>query len=104
MRLAVAELQQKGKRLGAGVGLFGGAGVLAFYGGAAVLAAAILALSLVLSPWLAALLVGVVVLLVAGVMALVGKKQVNNAAPPVPERTVQNVKADIQAAKEGMHR
>lgn len=49
MRLAVAELQQKGKRLGVGVGvgagLVGGAGVLAFYGGAALVVALILGLA-----------------------------------------------------------
>ena len=39
MRLVAAELQQKGKRLGVGAGLFGGAGILAFYGGAVLVAA-----------------------------------------------------------------
>lgn len=39
MRLAAAELQQKGKRLGVGAGLFGGVGVLTFYGGAVLVAA-----------------------------------------------------------------
>jgi membrane protein len=104
MRLAAAELQQKGKRIGVGAGLFGGASVLAFYGGLALLAGAILALSLVVVPWLAAILVGVAVLLVAAVLALVGKGQVQRATPPLPEATVRNVKADIQAAKEGMQR
>src|ERR671916_752550 len=73
IRLAAAELQQKGKRLGVGAGLFGGAGVLALYGGAALVAALILGLATFLVPWLAALIVAVVVLGVAG------------APPPVRE-------------------
>ena len=104
MRLAAAELQQKGKRLGVGAGLFGGAGVLAFYGGAALVAALILALATVLVPWLAALIVAVVVLGVAGGLALVGKKQAQRAGPLVPEETAASVKTDIQTIKEGMHR
>ncbi|MQA63711.1 MAG: phage holin family protein [Actinophytocola sp.] len=104
MRLAVAELQQKGKRGGVGTGLFGAAGVLAFYGGAALVATVILALATVIAPWLAALLVGIGVLLVAGVVALVGKKQFGAATPPVPEQTVNSVKADVNAVKEGLHR
>lgn len=104
MRLAVAELQRKGKRGGVGTGLFGAAGVLAFYGGAALVACVILALAAVIAPWLAALLVGIGVLLVAAVVALVGKKQFDAATPPVPEQTMSSVKADVNAVKEGLHR
>ena len=81
MRLAAAELQRKGKRLGAGAGLLSGAGVLAFYGGAALVAALILGLATLLVPWLAALIVGVAVLGMADVLALVGKKQVQRVSP-----------------------
>jgi membrane protein len=104
MRLAAAELRQKGTRLGAGAGLAGVAGVLAFYGGGALVACVVLALALVLAPWLAALLVGAVVLAAAGVLALAGKKQVEAAAPPVPENTVSSVKKDVDTVKEGLHR
>lgn len=104
MRLAATELQRKGKRLGVGAGLLSGAGVLAFYGGAALVAALILGLATVLMPWLAALIVGVAVLGVAGVFAVVGKKQVQRAAPLVPEETTASVKVDINTIKEGMHR
>jgi membrane protein len=103
MRLAAVELQQKGKRLGVGAGLFGGAGVLAAYGVGVLIACAVLALSLVLAPWLAALIVGVVVLAVAGVSALVGRSQVKQATPPVPQAAAGSVKKDIEAVKEGLH-
>jgi len=104
MRLAAAELQQKGKRLGVGAGLLGGAGVLAFYGGAALVAALILGLATLLVPWLAALIVGVAVLGVAGGLALVGKKQAQRAGSLVPAEAAASVKADINTIKEGMHR
>jgi len=104
MRLAVVELQQKGKRLGIGAGLLGGAGVLAFYGGAALVTALILGLATQIVAWLAALIVGVAVLGVAGVLAVVGKKKVQRAGPLVPEESTASVKADINTIKEGMHR
>jgi uncharacterized membrane protein YqjE len=99
MRLAQAELTQKGKRAGLGIGMFGTAGLLAFFGVAGLLTAAVLALDLVLSAWLAALIVALVLLAAAGVVALLGKKQVEQATPPVPERAVEGVKADIATIK-----
>ncbi|WP_280329018.1 phage holin family protein [Nocardia wallacei] len=104
MRLAVAELQQKGKRTGVGAGLFGVAAVLAFYGGAALVACVVLALASALAGWLAALLVGVALLLVAGVTALIGVKQVRAATPPVPQEAVSGVQTDIETVKEGLRR
>lgn len=102
LRLAQAELSEKGKHAGVGIGMFGGAGVLALYGIAGLLTTAVIALDLVLPLWLAALLVSVVVLVVAGVAALLGKKQVTQATPPAPERAIAGVKQDVKAVK-GQH-
>lgn len=102
MALARAELTQSAKKAGTGAGLFGGAGLVALYGVAALVATAIISLDLVMPLWLAALVVGVVLLAVAGLLALVGKKQVSEAAPPA-ERTVHNVKADIDTVRGGNH-
>jgi membrane protein len=104
MRLAARELGEKGKRAGIGAGLFGGAGLSAVFGVAALITSAILALSLVLAPWLAALLVGLVLLVIAGAVSMAGKKQIDAATPPVPEEAAKNVKSDIAAVKEGLHR
>ncbi|MGB2569031.1 phage holin family protein [Micromonospora citrea] len=95
LALARAELTQKGKHAGIGIGLFGGGGALALYGLGALVATAILLLDLVLPAWAAALIVAVVLFLIAGVFALVGKKQVSRAVPPVPESTVRSVRADV---------
>jgi hypothetical protein len=103
-RLAQAEVTQKAKRLGVGAGLFGGAGLFAFFGLAVLIAAAVLALALVLPGWLAALIVAVVLLAVAGVLALVGKKDVEKGAPPVPTEAIASTKADIQTVKESARR
>ena len=103
-RLAQVEVTQKAKRLGIGAGLFGGAGLFAFFGLAALITTAILVLDLFLPAWLAALIVGVVVLAIAGVAALIGKKKVSEAAPAVPERTVASVKEDVAEIKESIKR
>ena len=99
IRLAQAELAQKGKRAGIGIGMFSGAGLLAFFGLGTLVATAVLALSLVLDGWLAALIVAVVLFAIAGVLALLGKNQVQQATPVVPERAVGGVKEDIATVK-----
>ena len=102
LKLAQTELSEKGKRAGVGVGMFGAAGILALYGVAALLAAAIIGLAAALPAWLAALLVGVVLLLVGGVLALVGRGQVKRAVPPAPTEAVRNVKADLDTISEAV--
>ena len=104
IQLAQNEIGAKVKTAGVGVGAFGGAGVLALYGLGVLIAAAVLALALVLPAWLAALIVGVVVLAIAGVAALIGKKKVEEAAPAMPERTVASVKEDVAEIKESIQR
>jgi Putative Actinobacterial Holin-X, holin superfamily III len=103
-RLAQAEVTQKAKRLGTGAGLFGGAGLFAFLGLAVLVAAAVLALALVLPGWLAALVVAVVLLAVAGVLALVGKRDVQKGTPPVPTEAIASTRTDIQTVKESARR
>ncbi|MBQ1073832.1 phage holin family protein [Micromonospora sp. C31] len=95
LALARAELTEKGKHAGIGIGLFGGGGALALYGLGALVATAILLLDLVLPAWAAALIVAVVLFAMAGILALVGKKQVSQAVPPVPEAAVRSVRADV---------
>jgi membrane protein len=99
MRLATVELQQKGKKAGIGAGMFGGAGVVALYGVGALIAAAILGIATFLEPWIAAVIVGVVLLAVAGILALTGKKQVEQAGPPVPEEAVESAKRDVEEVR-----
>ena len=99
VELAKAELAVKGKQAGIGAGMFGGAGLFGFFAFAAVTTCAILALATAVAPWLAALIVAVVYGVVAGVLALAGKGRVQKAGPPVPEQTVETVKADVDSVK-----
>lgn len=103
LRLAQLEMSAKAKRAGIGAGLFGVAGIVALFGTGALVATAILALALVLDAWLAALIVGVVLLAVAGIAAMLGRREVSEATPPVPEQTLESVRRDVEAAK-GAHR
>jgi fatty acid desaturase len=99
LELLKLELRDKGKRAGLGAGLFGGAGVFGLFALGALTAAAIAALATAMATWLAALIVAVVWAAVAGVMALVGKKEIDQALPPVPEDSVDSVKEDVQWTK-----
>jgi uncharacterized membrane protein YqjE len=108
LKLAQAELAEKGKRAGIGIGMFGTAGVVALYGLGCLFAAAIIGLATVLPAWLSALIVAVALFVVAGLLALVGRGQVKRIGSPAPTETVQNVKADIgtitEAVKDGRQR
>lgn len=101
IRLAQAELAEKGKRAGIGVGLFSAAGLFALYGLAALIATAIVLLDLALPLWAAALIVTVVLFAIAAVAGLTGKKQVTQATPPAPEKAIAGVKEDVATIKGG---
>lgn len=104
LELARAELATKGKRAGVGAGLAGAGGVVALFGVGALVAAAVAGLATVLDVWLAALVVGVLLLVVAGVLALSGRAQLRRAVPPVPEQAVEGVGRDVDAVKEAVRR
>jgi hypothetical protein len=99
VELAKAELQAKGKRAGLGAGMFGGAGLFGLYALGALTAAGVLGLSKAVAAWLAALIVGGALALIAGLLALVGRQEVQQATPPVPEQATESVKEDVQWAK-----
>ncbi|MFY9808532.1 MAG: phage holin family protein [Pseudonocardiaceae bacterium] len=99
LRLAQTELEHEGKRIGIGAGLAGAGGLIALYGLGALVAATIAALALVLPVWAAALIVGGVVLSLAGVLALIGIGQLKRAGPPMPEQAMASTKRDIEAVK-----
>ena len=99
MRLAQAELTEKGRHASKGAGMFGGAGAIALYGVGALIAAAILGLATVLEPWIAAAAVGVGLLLIAGILALTGKKEIEEATPPKPELAIESVQRDVDTVK-----
>jgi uncharacterized membrane protein YqjE len=104
LRLAQAEMKEKGKHYGKGGGMFGGAGVVGFLMLQALVATAIAALAVPLPVWAAALIMTAVLGVIAGVLALSGKKQVRQAESPTPQQTIENVKADVAEIKGSAHR
>lgn len=104
VKLASAEVKGKVKPLGTGIGLFAGAAFVGIAGLQVLIVTAILALALALPAWLAALIIGVVLLILAGILALVGKKLVSRGTPPVPTETIESVKRDIATIKGAAHR
>ncbi|MEV4313587.1 phage holin family protein [Actinocrispum sp. NPDC049592] len=104
IKLAVLEMRTKGKKMGIGAGALGVAGVLGLLGGGTLVAAAVLAIALVMPAWLAALLVGGALVILAGLTGLVGKSQITKAVPPVPEEAVAGVREDIQAIQRGVRK
>jgi uncharacterized membrane protein YqjE len=99
IRLAQAEMTEKGKRAGLGIGMFSVAGLLSFLGLCCLITTAILALAHALPNWLSALIVAVVLLVGAGIAALVGKKEVREATPPAPQQAIEGVKEDLAVMK-----
>jgi hypothetical protein len=97
--LAKAEMAQKGKQAGLGVGIFGGAGIVAFLALVALTVCFVAALATGMKVWLAALIVAVVYAAIAGALAFVGRSRVKEAPPPVPEQTVETVKEDVEWLK-----
>lgn len=104
MKLAQVELKEKGKKAGIGIGMFGAGGLAAFFGVGVLLAAIVLALSTFMAAWLGALIVAAVLLAVAGVFALMGKKKIEEATPPAPEQAVGSVKRDVETVKRSARR
>jgi len=99
LELLKAELRTKGRQAGVGAGLFGGAGIFGLLALGALTAAVIAVLDTAMATWLAALIVAVVWAAVARGMAMRGKKEIDQALPPVPEDRVESVKEDVQFTK-----
>ena len=97
--LARAEMQEKGKQAGLGIGLMGGGTIVALGAFGALTAFLILLLAETMSGWVAALLVGLAYAAIAAGLLLMGKNKVSEATPPVPEQTIETVKEDVQWAK-----
>ena len=100
VELAKAELRDKGKRAGLGAGMFGGAGALGLYALGALTAAIIAGIAEALPVWASALIVAALYGAIAGILALRGRKKVQQATPPLPEETVQSVKEDVRYTKQ----
>ena len=99
IELARAEMTVKAKRAGVGLGELGSGGIAALFALGALTTCVIAALALVMPLWAAALIVAAVYGVIAAMLVVVGRRQLQEATPPVPERTQQTIKEDIEWAR-----
>jgi hypothetical protein len=99
IELAKAEMTQKGRTAALGVGMFGGAGIVALCAAGALTANLVLVFSLFLPEWAAALIVGAALAAIAYLLVRQGKERVADAGKPIPEQTIETVKEDVEWAK-----
>jgi len=99
IELAKAEMAQKGRTAAPGIGMLGGAGIVALCAAGALTACAVLVFSIFLPEWAAALIVGAVLAAVAVVLVRQGKERVADAGKPIPEQTIETVKEDVEWTK-----
>ncbi len=97
--LARAEMEQKARRAGRGLGLIGVGGVVALAAVGAFTATLIMLLDQWMDGWLAGLIVTIAFALIAALLGIRGKENVSEATPPIPEQTIESVKEDVQWAK-----
>ena len=99
VNLAKTEVTQKATRAGKDVGMIAAGGAVAYIGLMAIVAAVALLLAHFMSPWIAALITGLAVSVIGGLLAMqgvAGLKRIN----PVPQNTVETLKEDAQWLKE----
>lgn len=99
IELAKTEMTDKAKQLGAGAGLLGAAALFGFFAFAALTTLLIALLATGMKTWIAAGIVMVAYLVIAGIAAVLGKGRIAKATPPVPEETIETVKEDVEWAK-----
>jgi uncharacterized membrane protein YqjE len=99
LELAKAEMREKGRKAGPGIGMWGAAGVVSLAALGALTAFFILALDGALPNWAAALIVGAVYGGIAAVLYVRGKQRVDEAGSPAPEQTIETLKEDVEWAK-----
>lgn len=96
---ARAEMGEKVKSAGVGAGMLSGSALAALFTLASLTALVIVAFSLTLPLWASMLIVTALWAVATAILGLLGKKRVEDAVPFVPERTIANVKEDVQWAR-----
>jgi hypothetical protein len=99
IELARVEMTAEAKRAGIGLGELGGAGVVALFSLGALTTCFIAALALAVPLWAAALIVAVIYGAIAGVVTLIGRRQLARGLRPIPQRTAQTIKENVEWAK-----
>jgi ABC-type multidrug transport system fused ATPase/permease subunit len=102
VQLAKSELVPAAKNAGIGAGMFGAAGYFAICALSILYFAAAFGLATVMPTWLAFLIVGVVLLVIAAVLGLIGLTLVRKVK--APQRTIASANATIAELKAAVQR
>jgi hypothetical protein len=100
VELAKAEMAEKGKKAGVGVGAAAAAGIAGLLALGAFTAFLIIMLDEVMPTWAAALCVTALWVLVAVPLALYARTKIQEVGTPVPEKTLESVKEDVAWLKD----
>jgi hypothetical protein len=101
LRLAVTEMKRKLVALGAGIGLTFAAAIVGFFAFTFALAAGTAALALVLSVWLALLVVAGALFVLTGVLAALGIGMLRKGAKPIPEQAIEEAQMTRETLQDG---
>jgi hypothetical protein len=96
VELAKSEMAEKAKTAGTGVALLTAAGLAGLMALGILSAFLILALDGVMPNWAAALCVAAIWAVAGFVLAVYGRKKINEMGSPVPSRTIEEVKEDVE--------
>jgi hypothetical protein len=99
VELAKVEMTQKAKTAGAGVALLIASGVAGLLALGALSSFLILALDGVMPNWAAALCVAAIWMVAGGILALFGRRKIDEIGTAVPSRTIEAVKEDVEWLK-----
>ena len=97
--LAKVELAEKGRQAGVGMAALVGAAIVGLAALGALTAFLILALDEAMPGWVAALIVTVLWAAVGVVLGLFGRAKLREMGSPVPEKTVDTLKEDLEWLK-----
>ncbi|MFD1212519.1 phage holin family protein [Arthrobacter sp. GCM10027362] len=101
LSLAAIELKRKGVQAGVAAALLGAALVFAAFMAVSLIVAAIMGLGVAIAPWLAALILAAVFLVLAAILGLIGAVRAKKAMPLMPEEALRGIKWDIGVLSEG---
>jgi len=99
VELASLELKKKATSLGLGIGLGLGAAAFGLLGVVFALATATAAIALLVSVWLALLIVTGALFIVAGVAGALSVGRLRRGTPPLPEKAIEEAKLTTEAIR-----
>jgi uncharacterized membrane protein YqjE len=101
VQLAKTELKEDATKMGKGAGMLAGAGVLGLVGFIFLMLSLTYLLDRWMPLWVAAGLVGLTLAIIAAIVGMAGKNQIQSANL-VPEQTIESVKEDKEWASRQM--